>query len=124
MKKKIILIIILIIAIICIVGYLFYNRARKIEEITHVNLEDIAYIKSQDEELDVATFIEEYKNATFKKTNKFHTSTVAEFEIVCYDKQDNVILTIKVGNDYRFVAGKYDTNNPPKNRYQRVGNNN
>lgn len=117
MKNKIILIIPIIVLILVGV-YIFYNRPRMIEEITNINLDDIAYIESETN-LNLEEFMNAYKEAKFKKCRKYHMGTVSEYKIICYDEQNNVILTIRVGNDYRFVVGEYGINNPSA-RYKYV----
>ena len=121
MKKKIILILIIIIAIVLVIGYIFYNRARTIEEITKVSLDDIAYIESGRGVINLTLddFLQEYKEAKFKRCTEFHNSTVAEDSIIAYDESGQVLLTLKIGNDYKIVAGEYDANNPSK-RYKKV----
>lgn len=121
MKKKIILILIIIIVIVFIIGYVFYNRAKTIEEITKVSLDDIAYIEIDRGgiNLTLEDFLKEYKEAKFKICTESHNSTVAEYSIIAYDESGQVLLTLRIGNDYKIIAGEYDANNPPK-RYKKV----
>lgn len=115
MKK---IIIIILIFVIIVVGAVFYNRAKTIKQITNVNLDDVAYIESETN-LGLEEFVNEYKEAKFKKCKEYHMGKVANYSVDCYDEQNKRILKIIVGNDYQFIVSEYDTKCLPI-RYKKV----
>ncbi len=85
------------------------KTSKTIEEITGVSLDDISYIKTGnnvDNDYDVDTFIEEYKDLKFTKTSGNIGNTARKY-YVCYNSDNEVLFTlVDIGNQDKFFIKK------------------
>lgn len=119
MKKRLIIVISAILIIsISIIGIIFLAKRKQtytFEQITGVNLDDVAYILDEtpwkdDEEKDkinTEKWIISLKNAIFKECNEYHNSMMAIENYVAYDKENNKLFKLGLGNDWWFSPDKF-----------------
>lgn len=113
MKKvkfaKIAIIIVAILSIISIIMYCNENKKLTIEQIIGVNFDDISYIVNDryEKNTDLQEFRNQYENTVYQKRKPSEViGTTVAFTIKCYNKNDNVICTIRCsGHGYYFVKG-------------------
>lgn len=120
MKKRLIIVIsIILVTIIAIIGIIFLlkkNQTYTFEQITGVNLDNVAYIidetnwKDDEEklELDTERWIISLKNATFKECNEYHKSMMAIETYTAYDKNNNELFSLSLGNCWGISPNKFN----------------
>lgn len=118
MKKRLIIVISAILIIsISIIGIIFLAKRKQtytFEQITGVNLDDVAYILDEtpwkdDEEKDkinTEKCIISLKNAIYKECNEYHKSMMAIEKYVAYDKENNKLFELSIGNHWGFSPNK------------------
>ena len=110
MKKVFISILVLVVVLIVII----FNgsNGQTIEKILKINLDDIAYIKTnsnEDDNYDVDLFIKEYRNKKYKKFDGSKGSTT-NLRYICYDNDNQILFTlVDVGNQNLIMLIKNDS---------------
>ena len=108
MKKVFIAVLVLVVVLIVIIFNV--RNGQTIEKILKINLDDIAYIKTNsDQDYNVDLFIKEYRN---KKYKGFYGSKgpTANLSYICYDSNGKVIFTlVDVGNQNLIMLIKNDS---------------
>ena len=92
------------------------KNVQTIEQITGVSFKDISYIKTgnatiQDNDFDVNAFINRYKKRKYKKTKGTIINNSQKY-LVCYNANDEVILTVvEIDDEMTFIKkGSFDIN--------------
>lgn len=118
MKKIIIWISVILVIIIAVIGIIFLAKKKQtytFEQITGVNLDNVAYIIDEtswkdDEEkskVDTEHWIIMLKNSIFEECNEYYESMMAREIYIAYDKNNNELFSMSLGNHWEISPNKF-----------------